>query len=115
MATISGGGNARLPTDLSALERADFPDIETMPYVPVSRLTSSDVDSFGRAAQAAWLLDQVTKAFEFSDVNTQLFQLRGLEVTLRSFFEILLEQCSTGQELFCEAIAITIRSVYRYS
>jgi hypothetical protein len=111
VASISGG-NARLPIDPSLLERDDFPGVETIPYIPVSYLNSVDVESFGRAAQAAWLLDQVTKAFENTNVDTRLFQLQGLDATLQSFLVALMQQCSPGQEEFCEAIAITIRLVY---
>jgi hypothetical protein len=107
--TSISSGDARLPVDLSLLERNHSLDIETIPYTLGSSLTSADVESFGRAAQAAWLLEQVTKACENSNVNTRLFQLQGLDATLQSFLVVLMEQCSPGQETFCEAIAITIR------
>ncbi|KAI6781554.1 uncharacterized protein J7T54_005265 [Emericellopsis cladophorae] len=91
------------------LERDDFLDAEIVPHIPVSYLTSVGIESFGRAAQAAWLLDQVTKALDISDASSQLFQLHGLDATLQSFLVALMQQCSAGQEKFCEAIAITIR------
>jgi hypothetical protein len=103
------GGNVRLPIDLAVLERDNFLGVETISYIPVSHLTSVDVDSFGRAAQAAWLLDQLTKAFEIPQVHTQMFQLQGLDVTLQSFLVALMQQCSVGQDQYCEAVAITIR------
>ncbi|KAH7355887.1 hypothetical protein BKA66DRAFT_474397 [Pyrenochaeta sp. MPI-SDFR-AT-0127] len=111
LASISSG-DARLPLDPSLLERDDLLGVETSPHVPVSYLTAVDVDGFGRAAQAAWLLDQVTKASDISNVNSQLFQLQGLDATLQSFLVALMQQCSAGQEKFCEAIAITIRALF---
>jgi hypothetical protein len=105
------GGNARLPIHLSLLERDDFLGVETIFQTSVSHLTSADVESFGRAAQAAWLLDQVIKAFDIPDIHNQLFQLQGLDTALQSFLVALMQQSSTGQDKYCEAIAITIRSV----
>jgi hypothetical protein len=105
------GGNARLPIDPSLLERDDFLGAETISYMSVSHLASANVESFGRAAQAAWLLDQVIKAFDIPDIHNQLFQLQGLDTALQSFLVALMQQSSAGQYKYCEAIAITIRSV----
>jgi hypothetical protein len=104
------GGNARLPIDPSLLERDDFLGAETTSYTSVSHLTV-DVESFSRAAQAAWLLDQVIKAFDLPDIHNQLFQLQGLDTAIQSFLVALMQQSSSGQDKYCEAIAITIRSV----
>jgi hypothetical protein len=105
------GENARLPIDPSLLERDEFLGAETISYTSVSHLTSVDVESFGRAAQATWLLDQVIRAFDIPDINNQLFQLQGLDTAIQSFLVALMQQSSVGRDKYCEAIAITIRSV----
>lgn len=111
LVTIIPAGDAHLPVELSIMERSDFQGVESVPYVSVSYLSSVHVESFGRAAQAAWLLDQVIKAFDISIIDTRLFQLQGLDSSLQSFLAALMQQCNGGRKIFCEAIAITIRSV----
>ena len=105
------GGDARLPVEPGALEQADFLGGDSVPSVSVSQLSSVEVESFGRNAQAAWLLDHVLKAVAISNPDTRMFQLQGLDSTLQTFLVALMQQGNGGQngKYFCEAIAICIR------
>ncbi|KAF2198505.1 hypothetical protein GQ43DRAFT_474482 [Delitschia confertaspora ATCC 74209] len=108
------GGDARLPIESGILEQVEFLGGESVPYVPVSYISAVDVGSFGRNAQAAWLLDQVLKVSDISNVDTRMFQLQGLDTTLQTFLAALMQQCEGGQtdRYFCEAIAISIRALF---
>ncbi|CAI7658321.1 unnamed protein product [Penicillium glandicola] len=83
-------------------------------YIAVSSIGSLDVGGFGRAAQAAWLLDQVFKAFEIPSLHSRLAQLQGLDITIQSFLGVLMEQCYSNVKStsFCQAIGITIRALF---
>lgn len=110
--TVILGGDARLPTEASTLEQSGLLDPESVSYVPVSCLSTTDAGGFARAAQASWLLDQVLKSFEFGSLDLKLNQLQGLDASLQSFLGTLMQQCSGKGGAFCEAIAISIRLVY---
>ncbi|KAL9623437.1 MAG: hypothetical protein Q9160_002330 [Pyrenula sp. 1 TL-2023] len=111
--SVIPNGDARLPTEPSNSEQSSLSDPESVPYVPVSCLSTTNAGGFARAAQAAWLLDQVLKGFELGSVDLKFFHLQGLDAALQSFLRTLMEQCNGKGPIYCEAIAITIRSVYR--
>jgi hypothetical protein len=112
--TVISSEDARLPTEPILLEQSEYLGPESVPYVPVSCLSSIDVGAFGRAAQAAWLLDQVLKGFEIPSLGSRLIQLRNLDTALQTFLGVVMQQCDGKGGIFCEAIAITIRSVHRW-
>ncbi|RFU31442.1 hypothetical protein B7463_g4874, partial [Scytalidium lignicola] len=110
--TVIPCGDARLPTEPNILEQTNFLGPESLPYVPLSSLSSVDVGGFGRSAQAVWLLDQVLKGFEIPSLGSRLIQLRGLDSTLQAFLGVLMRQRNEKEGIFCEAIAITIRALF---
>lgn len=80
---------------------------------PVSCLSTFGVGHFGRAAQVAWIMDQVLEAFEMPSLDARLLRLGGLDTTLQEFLGVLMQQPWTGTEVYgCEAIALTIKSVH---
>lgn len=111
LVTIMPGGDSRLPAEPIVPKQSGLLVIESVPYVKVSFLSSANVCGFARAAQAAWLLDQVLKGFETPNLDSRLFQLQGLDGALQSFLGVLMQQSDGKGVIFCEAIAITIRSV----
>ncbi|EXJ77053.1 hypothetical protein A1O3_10211 [Capronia epimyces CBS 606.96] len=92
------------------------------------------VDSFGRAAQAAWLLDRLIQSTRLSpaghmagaiDVddndatNTKRVYLEECDKMLQSFLTILMQQTDKDDDdddwvghYYCVAIALTIRSLF---
>ncbi|RYP54700.1 hypothetical protein DL769_010305 [Monosporascus sp. CRB-8-3] len=112
LVTVMPGGDAQLPTEPDFLEQSEYLDPESIPYIPVSSLSSVGVGGFGRAAQAAWLLAQVLKCFEIESLDSRTIQLQDLDTTLQAFLGVLIQPCSGTGAVFCEAIAITIRALF---
>lgn len=70
---------------------------------------SSFVSGFGRAGQAALLMDHVLKAISASELNSNSATLGELDVALQSFLAIVMKQCQETWGIYCGAIAIAIR------
>lgn len=117
LVTTIPSGDSLLPTEPDTLGKGDFPylnpDSIHAPYISVSCIDSFNVGGFGRAAQAAWLLDKVFESFEIPDLDSKLARLQGLDITIQTFLSGLMQQCYANEKSidFCQAIAITIRSV----
>ena len=111
--TVIPNGDGKLPTEAIILEQSDFQGPESIPYLPISSISAIDVGAFGRAAQAAWLLDQVLKVSKTPNLDTDLVQVRGLDTDLRTFLGAVVQQCNGERGIFCEAIAIAIELVFR--
>ena len=109
--TTSPSGRDRLPTEPGQMERFSIQSHDaSYEYIPVEALTNQAVRPFGRAAQAAWLLDRVILAIRIPEIDpTRLDKLAEVGVCLRIFLDSTMQQCDTSEEQFCEAIAITIR------
>ncbi|KAJ5170578.1 uncharacterized protein N7500_003361 [Penicillium coprophilum] len=107
-----------LPTKPETLWPGDFQHRAAMSihgaHIPVSCIGSFDIAGFGRAAQAAWLLDKVFKAFEIPSLNSRLAQLEDLDITIQTFLVVLLQQCNVDEKStdFCQAIAMSIRALF---
>ncbi|KAJ5974384.1 hypothetical protein N7481_011594 [Penicillium waksmanii] len=107
---------------------ARFPDIHTQlprdTYSPnndnqfkTSQSTDTAEDTvrsggYACIAQAAWLLDQVFKTIELTDIDAKLIQLDGLDHTLRTFLAIVMERSEGKWGKFCTANAILIRALF---
>ncbi|CAM1505815.1 Fc.00g114520.m01.CDS01 [Cosmosporella sp. VM-42] len=102
--------DSRLPTESKVLEQSNFQGLESVPYVSVSNLSSANVGSFGRAAQASWILDQVLQGIEIPGLGAKLTLLRGLDTDLHIFLGAVMQHGNRGA--FCEAIAIAIRALF---
>lgn len=117
LVTTIPDGDVLLPTEPETPRPGDCVRQDAVPthgaYIPVSCIVSLDVRGFGRTAQAAWLLDQVFKTLEIPGLHPRLTQLQGLDVTIQTFLGVLLQQCYSEENPteFCQAIAMTIRSV----
>lgn len=81
---------------------------ETKECPDIMRNSTPD-GGFACIAQAAWLLDQVFKTLELSDIDAKLLQLDGLDHTLRTYLTIVIDQAEGRWGRFCTAIAIVIR------
>lgn len=112
LVTVIPNGDSLLPTEPEILEQAEFRGPNIIPQVSVSSLSSVDIGGFGRAAQAAWLLDQVLNGFKIQSFDSKLSQLEALDSTFQTFLGVLMQQSGGKVGKFCEAVAITIRLVY---
>jgi hypothetical protein len=109
--TVVPGANARLPSEPEALAQVNGPDLGLRPNFTVSSPTSEEVGGFGRAAQAALLLDQVLRSFQTSSLDDRLVQLEGLDTALQTFLAVVMQQGHDKPSSFCGAIALAIRSI----
>ncbi|KAK7754459.1 hypothetical protein SLS62_003479 [Diatrype stigma] len=118
LVTVFPSGDAWLPVEPEILNKGiedTSADPGSVPYyvpVPVSSLSCVDVRGFGRAAQAACLLDKILKGFNIPNLGARLLHLQGLDAALQVFLGLLLKQCEGEDGVFCEALTITIRSLY---
>ncbi len=113
--TVVPSGDTRLPTEPAVLEQSDALDPESLPSATISSPTTVEVGAFGRAAQAACLLDQVRNSLNTQDINFKLIDLDGLSVALQELLRTLTQNYIDRTGNFCAGIAITIRSVYSLS
>jgi hypothetical protein len=114
LVTIFPGGDARLPIESQVLDQLDILDMESVPNIPVSCLTSPKVGGFSRTAQATCLLDQVLKGFDTPDLDSRLLQLDRLDVNIQAFLSLVMPQCQGQSGVFCASMNIAIRSVHGY-
>ncbi|KAI1501366.1 hypothetical protein F5X99DRAFT_383010 [Biscogniauxia marginata] len=112
LVTVIPDGDVLLPTEPEILEQTEFLGPNLIPRVTVSGLSSVDVGGFGRAAQAAWLLDQTLSGFKNPSLDSKLGQLEALDSTFQTFLGVLMQQSAGKVGVFCEAIAITIRALF---
>ncbi|KAH7127351.1 hypothetical protein EDB81DRAFT_907552, partial [Dactylonectria macrodidyma] len=112
LVTVIAGGDARIPTEPALLEQNRILTINLIPVKEVSCLSSSDVGSFGRTAQAAWLLDRVLKVFQDQSFPSRLAQLQALDKTLQKFLGALFQESNGKRGILCEVIAITIKTIF---
>ncbi|KAI0380803.1 hypothetical protein F5Y04DRAFT_91959 [Hypomontagnella monticulosa] len=112
LVTVIPNEDVILPTEPEVLELAEFQGYGLSPDVPVSNLESVNIGGFGRAAQAAWLLDQVLDSFKIQSLDTKLNQLEALDSTFQNFLGVLMQQSGGKVGKFCEAVAITIRALF---
>lgn len=88
---------ARLPTE---------PTLESMAGL---NSTPETTGGFACLAQAAWLLDEVFKAIEVTDLDTRLTQLDGLNHTLRTVLAVVMDKDQGAWGSFCAANMMIIR------
>ncbi|KAH7131697.1 hypothetical protein B0J13DRAFT_626759 [Dactylonectria estremocensis] len=112
LVTAITSGDAKLPTEPALLEQNDLISFDSIPCIPVSYLSSPDVGSFGRTAQAAWLLDKILKVFQDQSFASRLIQLQALDGTLQKFLGALFEQSNGKRGILCEVIGITIKAIF---
>lgn len=71
--------------------------------------TPETTGGFACLAQAAWLLDEVFKAIEVTDLDTRLTQLDGLNHTLRTVLAVVMDKDQGAWGSFCAANMMIIR------
>lgn len=108
-ATRFPDSQARLPKETYSSNDEVHVAIKQSPNPSDTSIT--DGGGFSCVAQAAWLLDQVFKTIEVSDINARLIQLDGFDHTLQTFLAIVMDQAEGRWGMFCTANAIIIRSV----
>ncbi|PYI35400.1 hypothetical protein BP00DRAFT_478989 [Aspergillus indologenus CBS 114.80] len=97
LASVMPAGDVHLPRESHTLDQ-DSPTV---------------IGGFGRAAQAAWLLEDVLRGLCSADVDRQRARLVECDRTLQSFLATLMQQNGGGSwGEFCGAIALTIRALF---
>lgn len=109
MATALPPGDTRLPIDRDILDRGDVLSPDSIPNIPVSCFTTTNVGGFGRAAQASCLLDQVLSGLIIPDLNTRLPLLESVDRTIQSMLALLLTYGLNETWPCCTALAVTVR------
>ncbi|KAH6617167.1 hypothetical protein F5144DRAFT_585644 [Chaetomium tenue] len=107
--------NARLPSEPAALTQAGAPGPCPRSNITVSSetsLMSEGVGGFGRAAQAALLLDRVLRSFQISSLDDRLVHLDGLDSALQTFLTVVLQQSHGEPGPFCAAISLALRALF---
>ncbi|KAI1736051.1 hypothetical protein F4680DRAFT_271019 [Xylaria scruposa] len=105
-------GHPRLPTEPDILESSKLDHLTSTHATAIADLGAVNVRGFGRAAQAAWLVDQVFNSYVIANFNARLSRLVSLDETIQAFLSSLMQQCQGEGGVFCEAIALTIRLLY---
>jgi hypothetical protein len=101
-----------LPSDLGLAQQRQSPlfDVEPLDTPTLSAVHASNVNSFGRQAQAVHLLDQVLRVISLpADVEPKLPELRRLDGELQAFLTLLMGECGWARGLHCGPIATAIR------
>ncbi|KAB5545743.1 hypothetical protein GE09DRAFT_1132274 [Coniochaeta sp. 2T2.1] len=104
--------DVRLPTEPYLLERSSDTSGEPGSPLSVSCLFEEDIGSFGRSAQAAWLVDRVFQSFSVPDWDTRLAQLHALDGEIQAFLTMLIHPKYTGRGPACTTIAMGIRALF---
>ncbi|OKL61552.1 hypothetical protein UA08_03458 [Talaromyces atroroseus] len=111
LVTSVSDSDLRLPTE------NDFPSqskdtVLKLPFGFADSLITSNAGGFACIAQAAWLLDQVFKALDVTEVALRHTQLNGLDHTLRTYLAVIMDQTGGKWNVYCAAIAIIIRALF---
>lgn len=109
MSTTLPPGDSRLPIDRDILDRGDLLSPDSIPNIPLSCWTDTNVGGFGRAAQASCLLDQVLRGLVIPDINAMLPLLESLDRTIQSFLALVLTHRPDKSWAYCTALAVTLR------
>lgn len=107
--TVFPDRDARLPIESEVLDQLDVLDLNSLPNIPMSCLTSSKVGGFSRTVQATCLLDQVYKGFEIADIDSRLLSLDRLDFNIQAFLSLAMPQCQGQSGIFCSAMHIAFR------
>ncbi|KAF7556148.1 hypothetical protein G7Z17_g1640 [Cylindrodendrum hubeiense] len=113
MVTVFPGGDARLPIEPQVLDQLDLLDLESLPNIPVSCLTSPKVGGFSRTTQATCLLDLVLKSFNTPAIDSRLLQLDRLNTNIQALLSLVMPQCQDQSGGFCTALHIAIRALFQ--
>ncbi|OJK03622.1 hypothetical protein ASPACDRAFT_111479 [Aspergillus aculeatus ATCC 16872] len=105
----------RLPLESSVLDLGST-TTALAPHVMVHALSALQVGGFGRAAQAAWLLDNVLEGLLLTNPERKHAHLTDCDRSLQSFLAIVMQQMQQQADnnygVFCVAIALTIRTLF---
>lgn len=75
---------------------------------------TEDIGPFGCAARVAWILDQIFRAMDIPDLDSQLARVNALDETLRLFLADMMRQIHERQLLCCEPLSAAFRFVVAF-
>ena len=102
-------GNDFLPLEREDLDEGAEIIPEPMFRNFVSAITLPDVGTFGRHAQAAYLLDRVLLAVDADDLNeTRWAELYNLDHILQPLLSTIMEQAGGRWGIYCGATALVM-------
>ncbi|TQV98861.1 hypothetical protein V2A60_007441 [Cordyceps javanica] len=105
-----------LPTDLKP--GRDFNsitpiDTDLLQRAPEAPFDSTQVQSFGRQAQAVYLLDQVIRISNLeSGSPSRQMELQRLDREIQTFLGMVLDECERLQEFRCSVVATAVRALF---
>ena len=107
--------STQLPLDLLPSDSSPSPsiDYQTSMSATLSYFEAGNVSWFGRQAQAIFLLDRVLDVVRFISKNKNIQAILGeateLEMRIRTFLVVLLEESRRENTTLCSAVAFSIR------
>lgn len=115
----------QLPLDLLPSDSFPSPsvDYQTSMSATLSYFEAGNVSWFGRQAQAIFLLDRVLDIVRFLAKNNNVHAILGeateLEMRIRTFLVVLMEESRRENTTLCSAVAFSIRyrcsTIFRYN
>ncbi|KAJ5785779.1 uncharacterized protein N7503_010991 [Penicillium pulvis] len=88
---------------------APLPTEPTLQSIAGFNSTSGTIGGFACMAQAVWLLDEVFRAIEVTDLDARLTQLDGLTHTLLTVLAVVMDKDQGAWGSFCAANTMIIR------
>ncbi|KAL4788378.1 hypothetical protein BJX76DRAFT_344998 [Aspergillus varians] len=101
----------RLPFESNVLDQGNSA-AALASSVAINAFSAPQVGGFGRAAQAAWLLEGVLQGLSLTDPDQKHIRLTECDQTLQSFLATVMQQHGGNYGVFCVAIALTIRALF---
>lgn len=107
--------NTQLPLDLLPTDSSVSPsvDYQTSMLATLSNFETGNVSWFGRQAQAIFLLDRVLgivrSLAKTHNVQSILSEATELEIRIRTFLVVILEESHQENTTLCSAVAFSLR------
>ncbi|KAJ3498634.1 hypothetical protein NLG97_g967 [Lecanicillium saksenae] len=105
-----------LPTDLKPERdcRGISPiDTDLLQRAPEAPFEGTKVQSFGRQAQAVYLLDRVIRISSLaSGTESRQAELQQLDRDIQAFLGMVLEECERLREFRCSVVATAVRALF---
>ncbi|KAJ5524841.1 hypothetical protein N7494_011491 [Penicillium frequentans] len=91
---------------------APLPTEPTLQSIAGFNSTLETTGGFACVAQAVWLLDEVFRAIEVTDLDARLTQLDGLTHTLLTVLAVVMDKDQGAWGSFCAANTMIIRAIF---
>ena len=96
-----------LPYEYEVLDQT--PDLIQAEYNSLANLSNKTVGSFGRSAQATFLLSRTIVSMKIDDLKARHAVSSGIDAQLQQFLSIVLKQGGGICGPYCGAVALTLK------